>query len=406
MRLRSPEKVRTDALRMGIRKASAGCLPCAEQYFDLARASGASGAAVAAAINATPKSGLGLISRGQLLKLAAGSAGALALGPLLAGGVEAGNCYPKWGGPTYWGSHLYSHYPAGKNITQQFYAYKGGLQATQSIYGYDSVAASSAGYFGTYLFWDIYGSSGGMPTQQIAYNWGQEQAQAAINTWISGPYAGQTGGPTIFGTVIPTAKNSTGCTALNGWAPDCGVNPSPWFQQNQWVLQGWLDYVASQSFDGIPFVNGLYTQTGDWDKAFVKGWSAGSSRPFVLWVTPGAWSAACTGNHKVPGIPCFPCDPHCLGTPCEVEVYMANVVNVAVSGMQCVIWHFWPECPDKNANGLYCYETVSNGPALSDYDVAIYDPVNGGYGCSPKLSTVGTENGPGGACSNSLSGCP
>lgn len=41
LRPRDPRKVRTDAIQMAVKKARAGCWPCAEGYFNLARENGA-----------------------------------------------------------------------------------------------------------------------------------------------------------------------------------------------------------------------------------------------------------------------------------------------------------------------------------------------------------------------------
>src|SRR5260370_16845104 len=74
-------KIRRDSLKMVIQKANAGCLSCAQSYFELARKHGATGAEIERAIdNAAEQGGKGL-NRRELLKLVSVVPARVPLGP-------------------------------------------------------------------------------------------------------------------------------------------------------------------------------------------------------------------------------------------------------------------------------------------------------------------------------------
>lgn len=395
-----PLKIRDDAIRMAIKKASTGCISCADGYFALARTNGASQADIAAAIAVPEKSGLGMLRRRQLLRLAAGGAGALALSGLLSrprsADATCGPPYDKYTGTTYWGSHLFTHYLPGKP-PQQFYAYRAGYETTASPYGFDQTGANGAGLNSTYQYWDLWGANPSQatppnidyPTYAAAYGWGQAQASAAVNAWWGGTYAPCTYGNVIFGTIVPTAPaDSTHPKGaqINGWTPDNTGTLSPWAAQNRWVLEGWLDGVSSAySLVGY-FTNGLYTGPQDWDSAVGPGtYFGGGSRAFVLWLAPKCW-AACR-NDGTYTLPCHPCDTNCDTTECDVEVAMVGAVEAAVGGYQTVIWHYWNEChstPGVTFPPPDCSQVVNGKTEYPDYDVAVKDPNNNGFGFVPK----------------------
>jgi hypothetical protein len=211
------------------------------------------------------------------------------------------------------------------------------------------------------MYWNIYGPQG----KSNAYQWGYQQATAAVDTWIGingSPYWQYTAGLTTFGTVIPNFFQ-------NNWGYHDYVN-------NENCLEGWFDGIAAWSAPGSG--NGLYTDGSDWLYAFPQLFVPtshvdNSVQRFVLWQAPGNW-AAC--NSREP-ICCAPCTNTCSTTMSEVKgdhpcgsnyPELCNVVGAAVGASQTVIWHYWPGC---------------NPCTSQNHDVSMGDPNNNGTGFVP-----------------------
>ena len=378
---RDAGKVRKDAIRMGIKKAHAGCESCAEQYFDLARRHGATEREISAAIHEASGLGPGVVSRRRLLQIAAAGAGALALGSLpdLAAPADA-SCIPCYTGTTKWGTHDGTHYLPGK-ATQNFYIFACGDGVTYGGSPPDSTALANAGEAATYMYWNVYGPSG----QSDPYGWGMSQAYAAVSTWFGTngfPYWNDIGGVTIFGTVIPSRYP-------NYWLGNTQA-------ANEACLEGWLDGIPywSQGPGQPAFLkNGIYTSPrNDWPKVFPDSYIPHSHMgsmgplPFVLWLSADCWSMCGAG---LPPMQCPPCTANSLCTDpqsgcytkCEVIKQINSAQFAAVGGQQTVIWHYWNFCaPCTN----------------HDYDVALQDTSSG-------FTNIAAVHGPKNGCSG---GCP
>lgn len=376
IRRRDANRIRDDAIRVGIRKASTGCFSCAEGYFKLARGHGATDAAIAEAIRSTDGGGPSVLSRRQLLKLVAAGAGAAAIG-----GIMPRIPVAHAGGPPWWGSHYKTHTVKG---TQDFYLYEGGTGLSWESGGIDFTAAQNAQTFATFMYWNLLGPGQGgnctnppcRPSGTTPYAWGEQQAAAAVSTWLGtngAPYYYLTGGFTIFGTIIPTKSHFP-----NNWGKYD-------YDNNQNCLEGWLDGIAlaSGSYPYYPFNAGLYTDPFNWLFAFPQSYipySHVGSRAqitFPLWMAPGEWSASrCSACHT-PLVGCVPCDPTCTYDQTEVEGYfpgyqpgypyaeLCAVTSAAVGGCQTVIWHYW-----------FNWAPPPNNPCPGqDFDVSLQSPV-------------------------------
>lgn len=306
VRQRDPEHIRRDAITMAVKKAGEGCMTCGEHYFQVARQYGASDKEIERVIAHAPALNRNGISRRDLLKLAAASVGGLVLagGNLPVKSVDASYSY-WWGTDT--GTMRQSGAPP-----QQFYIGKfgSGTNAYSGVY-FNTSAASLAGYGYTYGFWDIEGagSNGSKPSGQSAYQWGQNQATAAVNSYLSGPNSNLMGASTIFGDFE---------TVNNGYV---GTSQS----SNQQVLEGWLYQVYY-----LGASNGIYTGMGAWNTLVGSGFRP--KHNFALWVT-GCQTGSLSGN---------PCNNSSSTTETNVQnVYSSTIYREIVGGSQVVLWQYW-----------------------------------------------------------------
>ncbi len=294
---RDSTKIRRDSLKMVIQKANAGCLSCAQSYFELARKHGATGAEIERAIdNAAEQGGKGL-NRRELLKLVSVVAAGVALGTsgLLAVHAAASTA-------AYWGTDSNSATCAG--IPQNFYIGRFGYGTTGSTLFFNTAAAQAAGKSSTYIYWGLEGP-GSRPRNTTPYNWGLRQVQAAIYQWSNNANAAYVGGQTIFADIE---------AGFGGWK---GGN-SRFYYNNRQVVKGFLDTIVSS------FHPGIYITFNDWGYYLGTPFKPGKS--FVLWI---AGCLTCSSSI------CAPCS---LGAPLPKPMFRSSF---RLSRAQFLAGHKW-----------------------------------------------------------------
>jgi hypothetical protein len=324
---RRPELVRRDALRKALEKAEDGCVPCTQQYLELALRHGTSPNDIEQAINERTASAQREISRRAVLQILAAAGAGLALGSLH---LEP---EPALAYSFYWGTDTNTARASGAP-PQNFYIGKLGGGVSQSN-AFNATAASLAGATQTYMYWDVEGPASVNNTNHLApYQWGVAQANAAYNAWLGDIYASYVQGVTIFGDVESSNYGYSGTTQAD----------------NQKVLQGWLDQIKSFANGG--FTNGIYTGPIDWSNLLGTGYRP--TRNFVLWIT-GCNTDAGSGN---------PCSQSASTTEANVQQLVnSNIGGEVFGGSQMVIWQYW----------------ASGSSGCGDYDVAIESPANTFY---------------------------
>ena len=304
LRQRDSAKVRKDALKMAVQKANAGCTSCAQNYFALAQKHGATEEEIHQIIDeAIVVSGKG-ISRRDLLKLAAAAIAGVALGTagLLPKQAEAASYY--------WGTDSSS--ATCGNLPQNFYIGRFGYGTTGSTAYFNTSAAQAAGYSNAYAYWGLVGPTS-RPKHTTPYNWGVQQAQAAINQRANNPNASYAGGNTTFADIE---------SGFGGWR---GGN-SRYYSNNQQVVQGFLDTMVSSS----SFHPGIYITLNNWGYYF--GTTFAPSQAFVLWL------AGCyTCSSKI----CAPCSSSCSTTQSDVANLLPAVTTTVLGGSQAIVWQYW-----------------------------------------------------------------
>jgi len=134
--------------------------------------------------------------------------------------------------------------------------------------GFNTNAATSVGPGYTYGYWDIEGlgtSTVNATTLSEAYQWGQQQAQAARSAWNANSYVGRS---TIFGDV---ERGNTGI----------GVSSA----LDQQVYLGFI-----RELNSLAGVSGVYSSPGEWNA--IMGSSYSASPATSIW--SAAWlSGAC-----------------------------------------------------------------------------------------------------------------
>ena len=320
MRKKEAAQIRADALKMGVKKIGS-CDGCANAYFDLARANGATEDEIQRVI-ARQGSPLEMdLSRRQLLKgIAAGVAGSAAV---------AGGIIPLEAAAT---SNYYGVDTNTVNccsMPYSFYIGRFGGQLSQNTNAFSVTAARQTGsVYRVHEYWDL-GGPNWPGSGNDKYLWGSSQASAAMNAWSTNPNANLVWGRTIFADV----------EANEAW--DNPINQS----NNQDVLQGWIDNVNSNP----PFQAGLYISPGNWNSYFGSGYVPGKARGLTLWLT----------GCKTCSISCAPQYNGCGGTVSQVDSTFANTVSRTVlGGSQVVIWQYWIGCcgypgcvPGSNCTG-------------------------------------------------------
>jgi len=292
---------------MGVKKAGT-CDGCANSYFELARANGATDDDIALALTQSSNSAIdGYLSRRQVLRgIAAGVAGsaAIASGLIPLEAAATSNYYGVDTNTVNCCSMPYS-----------FYIGRFGGALASNTNAFSVTAAKQTGNkYKAHIYWDLDGpnwpGAGNDP-----YLWGVNQANAAISSWYNNPNAPYAWGNTIFADVEPT----------EGW--DSPTNQGP----NQQVLQGWIDTINSNTM----FQAGLYTSPNSWNSYFGSGFEPAKARGLVLWLT----------GCRTCSISCAPQYNGCGGTVSQVDSLFANPVSRTVlGGSQVVVWQYWIGC--------------------------------------------------------------
>ena len=326
-RSRTSAQIRSDAVKMAIRKAKSGCHSCAQRYFELAKEHGATEEEISRTIEASVAPDESGMSRRQLLKLAAAVIAGVTLGSneLLVHRVEAAS--------NYWGTD--SNSATMLEIPQNFYVGRFGYGTTSSTYFFNTQAAQAAGKSGTYMFWGLEGP-GLAPSGVTFYQWGSQQASAAVYSWSNNPNAPFVGGYTLFADIE---------SGFGGWTAG-----KAHYSSNQQVEEGFLDGIANASTRATPFHPGIYIAPPDW-----RGYMGTAFRPgtsFVLWIS---------GCYSCDSSICAPCDDTCWTTLSDVAALVPTVTSTILGGSQPVLWQYWLDPP--------C--------GCGDFDVAIQDPVAG-----------------------------
>jgi len=313
-RQRDPQLIRTNAIKMGIKKAQQGCIECAAQYFELATQYGATQTEFRQTIDRLsfqPKDCK--FKRRDLLKLVAAvsTAGALSVIENFTEQARQALAEDALYTPTWWGTD--SNTQSGYGIPQNFYIGRMGygIQPKGDGYFFNVNAAGQAGHYRTYGYWVLVGP-GSKPGDLSAYEWGRQQASCARNALHSGPHSANIGGLTIFADIEPGG---------GGWQ-------SGNYKPNQAVVEGFLheSFALTQSKTWP----GIYVSSHIWANFF--GQSFLPSLKFVLWLT---------GFQTCISSICPPCNTKC-NTLTGVRVHLATgVANVTVGGQRPVVWQYW-----------------------------------------------------------------
>lgn len=327
LRSRTSAQIRSDAVKMAIRKEKSGCHSCAQKYFELAKQHGVTEEEISRIIEATVAPDESGISRRQLLKLAAAVIAGVTLGSseLLAQRAEASSYY--------WGTD--SNSATCLEIPQNFYVGRFGYGTIGSTYFFNTQAAQAAGKSSTYLFWGLEGP-GLAPSTITFYEWGWQQASAALDQWSNNPNAPFVGGYTLFADIE---------SGFGGWTAGDAQ-----YSSNQQVVEGFLDRIATASTSTTPFQPGIYITPLDWRGYLGTAFRPGTS--FPLWIS-GCYSC----NSSI----CAPCNNTCWTTLTNVAALLPTVTSTILGGSQAVLWQYWLDPP--------C--------GCGDFDVAVQNPALG-----------------------------
>ncbi len=299
---RNSVQVRTDALKMALKKAKAGCYSCAQSYFDLARQHGATEQEISHAIDKAAETGEQGISRRDLLKLAIAVVAGVALGTeLLPRSTEAASYF--------WGTD--SESVTCSSIPQDFYIGRFGYGMTGSTAFFNTSAATTAGKDSTYIYWGLEGPDV-KPKGTTPHDWGVKQARVAIYQWSNNPNAPFVGGTTVFADIEPE---------FGGWR-----GGARYYYNNQQVVQGFLNTVASDS----SLHPGIYITINNWGAYFSTAFSP--TQAFVLWI-----SGCRTCSSRI----CAPGSKSCSSTLVDVEALVPAVMSTTLGGSQAVVWQYW-----------------------------------------------------------------
>jgi hypothetical protein len=319
LKQRTPEQIRWDAIRMGLKKAQNGCPACAEKYFDLARLYGASEQEILAVLEeATGMHKRGLKRRELIKYLVAGAGGVLVTATAILSLTRSG---PALASSSYFG--IDSNTSVCCSMPLHFYIGRMGYGVYPDTYYYafNTAMARQVGNTHTFGYWGVQGPA--LNTgYSTPYRWGVAQAQAAWTAWNSSFIgASYVGGYTVFGDVEE---------GFGGWGSNTG--------QNQAVINGFLDELfAITPHEVWP---GLYVSPGFWNR-YLGGNHFVPATPFVLWIC-GVYECAV----------CGPCDPSCSSTPGDAANYFYNRVRaITVGGQNAVLWQYWLTNPGCDNSG-------------------------------------------------------
>lgn len=303
LRPRASEQIRVDAIEMGLQKVKHGCLPCADNYFELAKQHGATEEEIRHALERATKTTSTGLSRRELLKIAAATGLALGTAGLHTGSAQALS--------TWWGTDSNTQTCCG--MPQHFYIGRMGYgsEPVGDPRFFNTTAAQRAGLNHTYGYWGVVGPTI-RPSGKSPYAWGQQQADHAWNARHNGPNASHLGGLTVFGDVEP---------GFGGWSFG---NYGP----NQATINGFL----AELFAITPHYvwPGLYISPYYWTQLLGQGFRPTTA--FVLWVT-----GCDTCGRDI----CGPCVSSCNTLTTVQRRLSTTVVKVGLGGMRPVLWQYW-----------------------------------------------------------------
>ncbi len=303
LRPRASEQIRVDAIEMGLQKVKHGCLPCADNYFELAKQHGATEEEIRHALERATKTTSTGLSRRELLKIAAATGLALGTAGLHTGSAQALS--------TWWGTDSNTQTCCG--MPQHFYIGRMGYgsEPVGDPHFFNTTAAQRAGLNHTYGYWGVVGPTI-RPSGKSPYAWGQQQADHAWNARHNGPNASHLGGLTVFGDVEP---------GFGGWSFG---NYGP----NQATINGFL----AELFAITPHYvwPGLYISPYYWTLLLGQGFRPTTA--FVLWVT-----GCDTCGRDI----CGPCVSSCNTLTTVQRRLSTTVVKVGLGGMSPVLWQYW-----------------------------------------------------------------
>ncbi|HEX4208266.1 MAG TPA: hypothetical protein VHZ51_29490 [Ktedonobacteraceae bacterium] len=321
LRPRTSEQIRIDAIKMGVKKAREGCLPCMNQYFALAREHGASQAEIECALASVSTEQHG-IPRRKLLKIAAAGGLAAATAGLGIASLEYASNSHAQSVQTWWGTDSSSQ--TGYELPQNFYIGRmgWGKQPQGDALYFNVNAANAAGRERTFGYWGLVGPGNGYRGSTSPFDWGKRQADCAWNGWNHGPHATSVGSPTIFVDIE---------SGFGGW-----TNGN--YTANQQVVNGFLQ----ELFNITPRNTwpGMYISPNYWKN--LLGTQFKPTTPFVLWIT-GCYTCG-TGV-------CGPADNSCSTQTSVQGKWKSHVGNVALGGQKPVLWQYWISncgCGDYN----------------------------------------------------------
>jgi hypothetical protein len=318
---RTPEQIRLDAVKMGLKKAQSGCPACAEKYFELAKQHGATEQEIQDILEqATGMSKRGL-NRRELIKYAVVGAGGLAITATALLSLERRGPAQASSSSSFFG--LDSNTTICCGMPLHFYiGHMGyGVYPDTSYFAFNTTMAQKVGHTNTFGYWGVQGP-GSNTGYSTPYKWGVAQAQAAWAAWNSTFVgAAYVGGYTVFGDVE---------AGFGGWGSSVAGN--------QAVINGFL----SELFNITPSEvwPGLYVSPGFWNEYLGgKGFVPGTS--FVLWIN-GAYECSV----------CGPCNEACSSTPTDADNYYRNhVQSMDVGGQNAVLWQYWLTDPGCDNSG-------------------------------------------------------
>lgn len=316
---RTPEQIRNDALKMGLKKAQGGCPACAEKYFELAKQHGASEQDIQAVL----EEATGMVQRGlhrrELIKYAVVGTGGLVLTTAAVLALETHA--PAQASSAFFG--LDSNTTICCQMPLHFYVGRMGygVYPDTSYFAFNTAMARKVGNTNTFGYWGVQGP-GSNTGYATPYQWGVAQAQAAWAAWNK-TFIGAdlVGGYTVFGDVE---------AGFGGW----GSNKA----NNQAVINGFL----SELFAITPpeVWPGLYVSPSFWN-AYLGGNGFAPQTSFVLWIN-GVYECSV----------CGPCNNACPTTVSDAQNrYFNNVRSINVGGQEPILWQYWLTNPGCDNSG-------------------------------------------------------
>lgn len=318
---RTPMQIRSDAIKMGLKKAQNGCPACAEKYFELARQNGATEQKIHEALEqATGIKSKGL-NRRDLIKYAVAGAGGLVITTSVLLSLERRAPASAASSGSFFG--IDSNTTVCCSMPLHFYVGRMGygVYPDTFYFAFNTAMAQKAGHNNTFGYWGVQGP-GSNTGYSSPYNWGVAQAKAAWAAWNS-TFIGSdyVGGYTVFGDVE---------AGFGGWGSNIA--------SNQAVISGFL----SELFTITPHEvwPGLYVSPSFWNE-YLGGHDFVPSTSFVFWIN-GAYDCYV----------CGPCNEGCSTTSADAEHYFTNHVRpITIGGQQPILWQYWLTNPGCDNSG-------------------------------------------------------